>query len=465
MTDSMTELISSQVGEDALKMPYHMTDLGNARRMELLFRDQLYYCDPWKCWLVWDGQRWAIDQTREIHRKAIELTQHLYIEAGYQIEEGQRTALAQWAIKCESDNRRRAMVNTASSLLPTTPTEWDRDPWLLNCKNGTIDLDSGTIKPHSKHDRITKLINIKYDPEATAPRWAQFLQEITRGQQELVTFLQRAAGYSLTGETREQCMFILYGTGANGKSTFLETLSDVLGEYGTKTATETLMSRRSGTIPNDIAALRGSRFVTAVEAEEGQRLAENLVKQMTGGDTMTARHLYGEYFQFRPTFKLWLATNHKPTIRGTDNAIWRRIRLIPFTVTIPEEKQEKGLAAKLRSELPGILTWMVKGCEEWSNHGLASPETIRSATDAYRNEQDVLGQWINESCLFDPKIQTQASVLYASYKSWTEQCGEYAQTSTKFGTMLAEKGFEKRKMDRGNFYKGLGLLATDSVAL
>lgn len=463
MTDSVTELISNVVGAEALRAPLHTTDLGNARRMEQLYGDQVKYCDLWKSWLVWDGKRWAIDQTRDIHRKAIEVTQHLYIEAGYQAEEAQRTAMARWAIKCESDNRRRAMVNTASSLLPTTPREWDRDPWLLNCENGTIDLDCGEIKPHNQHDRITKLINIKYNSEAVAPRWAQFLQEVTDGQHELIKFLQRAAGYSLTGDTREQCIFILYGKGANGKSTFLETLSALLGEYGTKTATDTLMVKRTNTIPNDIAALRGTRFVTAIEAEDGQRLAESRIKQMTGGDTMTARYLYGEYFQFRPTFKLWLATNHKPDIRGTDLAIWRRIRLVPFTVTIPEAKQDKSLQQQLRAELPGILTWAVQGCNEWRHLGLPAPTLVKSATDAYREEQDVLGQWLSDTCLNGPQLQAGATDLYNSYKQWAEQHGEYVETQSRFGRRLGERGYQKREMTRGITYIGLGLLSEQGI--
>jgi putative DNA primase/helicase len=271
-------------------------------------------------------------------------------------------------------------------------------------------------------------------------------------------FVQRAVGYSLTGNTREQVIFIAHGTGRNGKSTFTTTLLSLLGEYGQQTPTETLMVKRGDSIPNDLARLKGTRLVAAMESDEGRRLSEALIKQLSGGDRIPARFMRAEWFEFQPTFKIWLATNHKPVIRGTDLAIWRRIRLVPFTVTISEQEEDKQLGEKLQAEFPGILRWAVEGCLAWQQHGLGMPEAVKNATAGYREEMDVLGAWVAECCVIEPNAKAGAKELYASYTAWCEAGGERALSQRAFGLQLGERGFERyRGTGKKHMWRGIGL--------
>lgn len=293
-------------------------------------------------------------------------------------------------------------------------TALDSAPWLLNCRNGTIDLKTGTPHPHDRAQLLTKQIDVDYDPAAPAPRWARFIERITDGDPELATYMQRAAGYTLTGDVSEQCLFFCYGNGANGKSTYVETLAALLGNFWLKAPTEMLMQQRSGGggVPNDVARLPGARMVVAAEVSEGGRIDEAKVKDLTGGDTLIARFMRAEFFEFRPVFKLWLYGNHKPQIRGTDNGIWRRIRLIPFTATIPEAERDPALAEKLRVELAGILAWAVRGCLAWQAEGLTAPVAVKAATDTYRAEMDAIGAFLLDSCTIAPRLSASAGDLY-----------------------------------------------------
>ena len=438
---------------------YHLSDLGNARRLIARHGTDLRYCQVWGRWLVWDGTRWATDETGEVMRRAKDTVASIYVEAARTPDDDRRKAVAKHALRSESAQRLRAMVTLAESepQVVARPDDFDCDLWLFNVLNGTLDLRTGELLPHQRDHLIMKQAPLIYDPEATCPLWDAFLERIMDGNEALIGFLQRAVGYALTGDTSEQCLFILYGTGANGKTTFLQTISAMMGDYAQQTPTETLLIKRGDNIPNDVARLRGSRLVTAVEAEEGRRLAESLVKQMTGGDKLAARFLHAEWFEFRPTFKVFLGTNHKPTIRGTDHAIWRRIRLIPFTVTIPEAEQDKELAVKLRTELPGILAWAVRGCLAWQRDGLGMPEEVQRATEDYRSEMDVLGSFLEDCCIITDGAMTQASVLYQAYRDWCEENGERPVTGTRFGRRMTERGFDKVR-DTYVYYLGLGLL-------
>jgi putative DNA primase/helicase len=275
-------------------------------------------------------------------------------------------------------------------------------------------------------------------------------------------FLQRAVGYSLTADIREQCFFLLYGAGSNGKSTFIKTISALFADYARTTPVETLLVRHGNNIPNDVARLKGARFVSAVETEGGKRLAESLVKQLTGGDKVAARFLHREFFEFEPTFKLWLAVNHKPKIRGTDHAIWRRIRLIPFTVTIPDSEQDKDLPEKLREELPGILRWAVEGCLWWQRDGLGTPEVVKAATAGYQTEMDVVGNFLAECTESENGATVTTKELYDSYMRWCEQAGEKPITKRDLGTHLSERGFESARNWQGRFWQGLSLRKHDT---
>jgi putative DNA primase/helicase len=265
------------------------------------------------------------------------------------------------------------------------------DPWRLTVMNGTLDLRTGEMGEHRREDLYTRFVPVEYDPVAECREWLVFLNRVLNGNEELIAFLQRAMGYSLTGSTGEQCLFFLHGSGANGKSTFLEILRALLGDYAVQADFATFLENRNDGPRNDIARLFGARVVTSSEVGEGKKVNESLVKSLTGTDRVAARFLYAEAFEFLPTFKLWLAANHKPVIRGTDTAIWRRIRLVPFTVEIPEGERDPELPNRLRAELPGILAWAVQGCLLWLESGLGVPDQVRAATDAYRRESDILG--------------------------------------------------------------------------
>lgn len=416
------------------------TDLGNSERFISRHGQDVLYCYAWAAWLVYTGVRWERDDAGKIHRLAKATVRAMYQEAGEAEDEKKRKALADHAKRSEAEARIRAMLELAKSEEPVRSEELDARPWFLNVQNGTIDLRTGELRQHRQEDLITKLAPVDYDPEAKAPTWTGFLERVLPSE-ELRAFVQRAVGYSATGDTSEQCMLINHGGGANGKSTFQETIAAALGDYAMRAPTEMLLAKRAGGIPNDVARLKGARFVAASETEEGRRLAESLIKDLTGQDTITARFMRAEYFDFQPTHKLWLSTNHKPEIRGTDTAIWRRIRLIPWSVTIPPEEQDKGLAAKLRDELPGILAWIVQGCLEWRREGLRPPEEVRRATGRYRAEMDVLAAFIDEECVVSEHASATVKALYAAYKNWCEENGERPESQRRFGGRLKERGF------------------------
>jgi putative DNA primase/helicase len=426
---------------------FNLTDLGNAERFIAHHGGDVRYCYQWRKWLVWTGLRWERDEAGRVHRLAKETVRSIYREAGDEEDEDRRKALAKHARSSESETRIRAMVELAKSEVPASPDEFDADAWLLNTNNGTIDLRTGELREHRREDLITKLAPVKYDRGATAPTWERFLERVLPGE-ELRGFVRRAAGYSATGITSEQCMFIHHGPGANGKSTFQESVTAALGDYAMRTPTETLLVKRPGGVSNDVARLKGARYVTASETEEGRRLAESLVKDLTGQDTISARFMWAEFFDFKPTHALHLSTNHKPEIRGTDAAIWRRIRLIPWAVTIPPGEQDRRLAERLRDELPGVLAWLVRGCLEWQREGLQAPEEVRQATRAYRAEMDVLAAFLADCCLRDEGETAFAGELWGAWKRWCEETGEQVGTQKRFGGRLAERGFLNHRDSR-----------------
>src|SRR5215208_2414346 len=322
------------------------------------------------------------------------------------------------------------MISLAESSLPVRAEEIDADLWLLNASNGTIDLSTGELREHRRENIITKLAPVEYDPDAKAPVFEAFLARVLPSE-ALRRFVQRAVGYADTGIDSEEILTIFYGVGANGKSTLVNILMEALGDYAMQAAPELLLAKR-GSHPTELADLFGARFVASVEVDEGRRLAESLVKQLTGRDPIKARRMREDFWQFGPTHTVFLATNHRPEVRGTDHAIWRRIKLVPFEVTIPESEQDKRLAEKLRKELPGILAWIVRGCLEYQRNGLGEPEEVKAATEGYRSEMDVLAAFIEDRCVVHPKAHVGATPLYRAYKDWCEDAGESQLTQTKF---------------------------------
>lgn len=437
--------------------PQALTDVGNAARFVHRWGDDVRYVPNWG-WVRWDEICWRRDETAMVMEFAKETARSILDEAKGARDEDERKALAKHAIKSEAAPRLKAMVDLAASdpAVVARVTEFDANPFLLNVENGTVNLRTGQLVRHSRSDLLTKAVPVSYDPEAECPRFIAFVKRILVDD-DLISFLQRAVGYSLTGSTIEQVIFFLWGLGANGKSTLLEILRTLLGDYGLAAPVETFVLKRDGTIPNDLARLHGARFVTAVETAVKHQLAESLIKAITGNDTITARYLYSEYFEFRPSFKVWLATNHKPRIRGTDHAIWRRIRLIPFTVQIPDTEQDRRLLDKLKAELPGILRWAVKGCLAWQSEGLGMPKAVSTATEEYRAEEDPLADFVGECCVVNPEAWAETRALYGAYTKWCEQAGEKALDLREFGSAMTNKGFIHKKAGGRNRRLGIGL--------
>jgi len=440
------------------------TDLGNAELLIEQHGAALRYCTPMKTWLIWDGKRHKPDDIGAIYRLAKGAVVSLYAEAAEISDKDDRQAIIKHATDSESERALNAMVALAAkeSGIPVLPGDLDSEPWVLNVLNGTLVLgaDSVGLRAHDPADLITKLIPIAYDPTAPCPVWDRFLQEIFAQDQTLIDFVQRAVGYSLTGDTSEQCFFVLWGLGSNGKTTLLRALGAVWGEYGCATRPETFMVKKGDAIPNDVAALRGARFVTATEAERGHHFAEALVKQMTGGDLMTARFMRAEFFTFVPRFKLFLATNHKPLVQGTDHAFWRRVKLIPFTVTIPDADQDKGLLAKLWGERAGILRWAVAGYGAWRRLGLGAPQAVLAATADYRQEMDRLGDFLTGCCELGAGLVVPFGELWRAYDTWCRVTEERPVSRKTFATMLTERGCAPDVGSKGvRLRKGLRLRA------
>jgi len=434
------------------------TDSTNAMRLVKEHGRDIRYNAAWKKWVVWNGKYWEMDEGGVlIHEKGLEMVHNIYDELLKTADYRERIDIEKAAMMSESVRRRKAFVEAATwiSALRTKTDELDANPWLLNVKNGTVDIMSGEFREHRQEDMITKIANVDYDPAADCPMWKQFVREIMDYKGDIIKFVQTAAGWSLSGDISEQTMFILYGTGANGKSTFLNTIMFLLGDYATATPTETFMRKSGDNFSNDVARLRGTRFVTTTEVEQGRRLSEPLIKKITGNDQMTARFLYGEFFNFSPTFKIFMATNHKPVIKGTDHGIWRRIRLIPFTTRIPEEKQDKHLELKLREEASGILNWLLEGIAIWKQERLRTPKAVLFATDEYRGEMDVIGNFIKEKCRQKKDSTIAIKKLYKVYSDWCEENNEYPVSERFFTLRLKEMGFEQGRTSAERFWVGI----------
>jgi putative DNA primase/helicase len=452
----------------------HETDLGNARLLVRHFGRDLRHCHPWKKDLVWDGRRWHQDNTGQLERWAKEVARILFRE-GLNAEGAERKKLVAHALKSESAKSIRATAALARSEpgVPVLPDDLDKDQWLLNCVNGTLDLRSGRLREHRREDGLTKLCPTAFRPGAPCPTWESFLARIFNGNGELVSYLRRVLGYCLTADTREHCLWILWGAGSNGKSTLLETVLSVLGPDYSLTAAPDLLLSKGDAHPTERADLFGRRFVVSVETDDGRRLAEGFVKTLTGGDRQRARRMREDFWEFLPSHKVFLCTNHKPQVRGTDHAMWRRLRLVPFTVTFwnPDDAehrgrlpdglvQDKALRDKLRAEAPGILDWCVRGCLEWQAEGLGMPDAVRAATAAYRNEQDLVAGFLAECCIEGSDFRCRRSDLYGRFERWCEQNGEAKGSNLpsgrKFGEALTDRGFE-RYTSNGTWYRGLTL--------
>lgn len=452
------------IGENQeLARRYTFDDTGNAERFVALYGENLRYNYTDKCWMYWDDRAWRYDNCGATARAADKSVEAMSAEGKVYAKDDEENGgdlLKQFNkhIKYSRSHKgKRAFIDEAQHIVPVTVGELDRHIMAFNAPNGTITLKNGTLLEHNKSWLITHLSPVEYTDKADHPLWDRFLDDIFCGDAELIHYIQKAVGYSLTGRTDEQCLFFLFGTGRNGKSTFIDVIRNIMGDYAMNVQPETLMVRNNnGSASSDIARLKGARFVTSVEPNEGMRLNEGLIKQLTGEDWITARKLYGNEFEFKPEFKLWMATNHKPIIRGTDTGIWRRIHMIPFTANIPPEKADKQLGDKLCAEYPAILKWAVDGCLMWQREGLGMPKAVLDMVREYRREMDVVTAFIEDRCKIGDNEYERASTLYSEYSAWCDNNNEYKMSNTKFSIELAKRFKKVSKMD-GKYFVGLSL--------
>jgi putative DNA primase/helicase len=449
---------------------FNLTDMGNAERLVRHFVERLRYCYEYKRWLIWTGKVWEWDEGGKIAALAKMAVRNIYHEAGNEPDDKKRKELADHAKHSESDHRINAMISLAQSEpgIPIKPCELDADSWLFNCLNGTVDLRTGELLRHRREDLLTIIVPVEYDPEARCPLWLGFLDRVTGSDKDLITYLQSAVGYSLTGNTRQQVIFLLYGLGNNGKSTFTMTIRMLVGPYGERLDADDLMLKdgKSGGGPKEgIASLRNKRYVVGSELQDGKRLDVSLVKDMTGGETVKARRLYEHDIEFMPTFKLWLYGNHKPVIADSTLSIWRRVKQIPFAVTIPQSEVDKELPAKLEAEMPGILAWAVRGCLHWQQYGLNEPEIVTTATASYRHEQDILGDFLEDCCILEDPATIYKADLKTEYQNWCQTNGIEPVTQRTFKTRLVEKGIgDGRSSDgKSRIWRGIRLRAATDV--
>jgi putative DNA primase/helicase len=393
--------------------------------------------------------RWNVDNDGAVVRLAKETVTAIYSEALQVTDQSRRDALIKHALKSQSEARLNAMVSLAESesevILPAKLL--DADPWLLGVRNGVIDLKRGQFRAGRREDLITKQAGIFYDPDVRCPEWVKFLDTIMGSNASLRSYIQRVVGYALTGSVREEVTFVLHGIGNNGKSTFRETLHALLGDYALS-ADASLMTERKvpGGATEEIARLKGCRFVAVNETSENDQLHEARVKFITSQDTITARNLYGHFFDFFPTHKTFVTTNHKPIVRGTDEGIWRRLHLIPFTVTIPKSAIEKNFRERhLMPEMAGILNWAIEGTLAYLNEGLNPPAIVQSATDEYRHDMDVVGQWIEERCVCEPSASIPSGVAYGDYLAWADAEIGWTLSRLRWRRNLSDRGFEARR--------------------
>lgn len=427
------------VGEDALAAAF------TARHGE-----DWRYVAKWGSWLHWRGACWKPEETHLI----FDLSRGVCREAAASC----RVEFPARSARISSAGTVAAVVKLAQSdrRHAATVEQWDQDPWTLNTPGGVVDLKTGALRPHARTDHMTNIATAT--PRGTAPAWLDFLGDVTANDLELQAYLARIAGYALTGATTEHALFFLYGTGANGKSVFVNTLAAILGDYAKNAPIDTFMETRSDRHPTDLAGLRGARLVSSIEVENGRRWAEAKIKSLTGGDPISARFMRQDFFQFVPQFKLLIAGNHKPSVRDVDEAMRRRLHLVPFSVTVPPERRDPRLSERLMAEGDGILRWAVDGCLDWQNGGLRPPACVREATEGYFEAEDSIGRWMSERCVLAPNAAAPTAALFASWKDWAERNQEFVGPLKRFSQNMEARGLKRHKSGAGiRGFQGIAL--------
>jgi putative DNA primase/helicase len=428
------------------QLPY--TDLGNAKRFVEFHRGNLRYVPVWKTWMIYDGKRWIEKDNSGIVPCVDQVLQNMHVEAGKMDRNSDGAELLDHAEKSESEHHIMAMIRLAQGLpgVAIDPDDFDKDKYLINVINGTVDLRTGTFREFRREDMITQVANVTYDNNATAPIWAGFLKRIMQDDESMITFLQRAAGYALTGDSSEECIFMLYGTGANGKSKFIDALAFMMGEYARKTAIHTVMEMKNeSALSSDIAALKGVRFAYASEPNKGKRLDEGKIKDVTGREKISCCRKFCEPEEYQPQFKLFISFNHKPVIKSVDEGLHRRIRFIPFSVKIPDAEKDKDLDRKLHAEAPGILNWALQGVKAWQENGIGFPDKAKAATETYFDEMDSLGEFLETCCVIGKECSVSFQLLYNLFLKWCEYKHIYKLSDKAFSQALNERDIISEK--------------------
>jgi putative DNA primase/helicase len=438
-----------------------LTQVANAERFAEHHKHELAYCGDSKSWLVWKDGRWTRDNSEHVLALGEQSARSMFADIASVQDSERRRKLVSWANRSCSRSTIQDVITLAKPKLPVSISDMDRYPFLLNCKNGTINLKTAELLAHSSNDWITKQLDIEFDRKADCPRFIQFIDEITGHNRDLAEFIQRSLGYSLTGDNSEQCFFVAWGEGANGKSTLLVLFHDLLDGYALDTPISSFEKKRSaGGASPDLVRLRGARFVTVSEAESKHTLAESLIKKLTGGDTLAERGLYSDYVEFKPIAKFWLATNRKPKISGSEEAMWRRIHLIPFNVVVPPEKRDPYLSEKLRAEAPGVLNWAIRGCLDWQSGRLCPPAIVREATRQYRDENDDIRQFVEERIVTSESQRVSNRDMFAAYEQWARDNGAENLSQRDLTPRLKRAGLEQEPgRSKGRFWKDCFLSA------
>jgi P4 family phage/plasmid primase-like protien len=453
-----------------------LTDFGNAERFVARYGRDVRYCSPWGKWLVWDGRRWQTDDRGVVREWGKDTIRAIAAEAVDEADGEQRKETLKWAFRCEMGRSLDTMLQFAQSMsgVALLPEDLDRNPWLLNVANGTIDLQKLELRESRREDLLTKAAPVAYLPNAACPTWESFIRTAMEGkhgeteveQSEMVGYLRRLVGYILCGDITEKMLPLLYGPGDTGKTTFTELVLELMGnDYGKTTTEDTIAAKKGnyGSIPNDVAALRGARLVVVSETSRGLQLNEGRIKAMTGRNQIPARFLNQEWFTFIPEFTLLIETNHRPQITDTDSAIWNRVKPIPFLNVIPKEEQDGRLPDRLRAEMPGILNWALAGFAEWRSGGLREPDTVRGANEDYRNQSDRLRDFLNEQCEIGDGQRIRSGELYRAYKGFIEGRGLRPLGDQEFSETMRERGFVKKDVKGYGTWLGIGLKPSAST--
>jgi putative DNA primase/helicase len=434
-------------------------DIDNAARMYARFKENLAYTAG-AGWLIFDGQRWKRGETGAALDCAMDVARKIADEIPYKLGEVEKPARARHAERSGSRQAVDAMVHLARPMFTIADDMLDRDKFLLNVENGTIDLRTGELGPHDPADFITKIAPVAFDPEAKCPTFLRVVNWITKGDREFVNYLRRAFGYCLTGDTTEQVFFFVIGPGRTGKSVLANVLRELLGEYGLQASMDSFLAKQyDNGIPTDIARLRGARVVVATEANFDRQIDEAKLKTMTGGDPLVARFMRQDLFQFMPEFKLLLIANDFPRVRASSDAFWRRVRVIPIDRKIPAKQVDPNLMEKLRAEYPGILAWAVRGCLSWQQHGLPMPSVVKEGTERWRGFADVIKRFVIDCCELDPRAQVAASEIYETYDVWCSDQKEKPQSQSGFKAKLTELDLTSQHTRTGNIWYGIRLKA------